>query len=253
MEQSPIPQIPQLRFRARLASCPADLAAASRLRAQAFLGGKGGDLLEADCDAFDAKALHLLVEDVTDGSLAGVARLLVHAQPEDLLNGYSAQFYNLEALARSGLKTAELGRFCTDPARRDPDILRLIWGGLAALVARENISLLCGCSSFKGQDWQAYRDALAHLRAHLTPEPLRAGQKSPRALPYARLLARHAPDPKRALSTLPQLLRSYLMLGGTVSDHAVLDPDLDTFHVFTALDIRAIPPARARLLQATPL
>ncbi|MBA4351813.1 MAG: ornithine-acyl-ACP acyltransferase, partial [Rhodobacter sp.] len=34
-----------------------------------------------------------------------------------------------------------------------------------------------------------------------------------------------------------------------VSDHAVLDPDLDTLHVFTAVEIAAIPPVRARLLR----
>jgi hypothetical protein len=34
-----------------------------------------------------------------------------------------------------------------------------------------------------------------------------------------------------------------------VSDHAVCDDDLDTLHVFTAVEIAKIPPARARALR----
>ena len=44
-------------------------------------------------------------------------------------------------------------------------------------------------------------------------------------------------------------LRTYLSMGGWVSDHAVIDASLNTLLVFTALEINAIPPARARLLR----
>ena len=37
---------------------------------------------------------------------------------------------------------------------------------------------------------------------------------------------------------------------GWVSDHAVVDRDLGTLHVFTGLEVRAVPHARARLLRA---
>ena len=50
--------------------------------------------------------------------------------------------------------------------------------------------------------------------------------------------------------TMPPLLRTYLMMGGWVSDHAVVDTDLNTLHVFTGLEIAAVPPSRARLLRA---
>jgi putative hemolysin len=49
---------------------------------------------------------------------------------------------------------------------------------------------------------------------------------------------------------MPPLLRSYLAMGGWVSDHAVVDRDLGTLHVFTGLEIGAIPAARARQLRA---
>jgi hypothetical protein len=39
-------------------------------------------------------------------------------------------------------------------------------------------------------------------------------------------------------------------MGGWVSDHAVIDRQMNTLHVFTGLEIAAIPPNRARLLRA---
>ena len=57
-------------------------------------------------------------------------------------------------------------------------------------------------------------------------------------------------DPRRAMAAMPPLLRTYLMMGGWVSDHAVMDRQLGTMHVFTGVEIRAIPPARRRLLHA---
>ena len=57
-------------------------------------------------------------------------------------------------------------------------------------------------------------------------------------------------DPRAAVQALPPLLRSYLRMGGWVSDHAVIDKALQTLHVFTGLEIGTIPPARKRLLRA---
>ena len=74
--------------------------------------------------------------------------------------------------------------------------------------------------------------------------------KAPRVFRFARALRLRKPDPRAAMAAMPPLLRSYLAMGGWVSDHAVVDDHLDTLHVFTGLEIRAIPPARARLLRA---
>ena len=57
-------------------------------------------------------------------------------------------------------------------------------------------------------------------------------------------------DRDAALRGLPPLLRSYLAMGGWVSDHAVVDRDLNTLHVFTAVEISSIPAERAETLRA---
>ena len=38
-------------------------------------------------------------------------------------------------------------------------------------------------------------------------------------------------------------------MGGWVSDHAVVDAEMNTLHVFTGVEIGAIPAARARALR----
>jgi putative hemolysin len=83
---------------------------------------------------------------------------------------------------------------------------------------------------------------------HLAPQRWLPRVKAPDVFRFARGL-RRKPDAKRAMLTMPPLLRSYLAMGGWVSDHAVVDRDLNTLHVFTGLEIRALPEARARLLR----
>ncbi len=87
-----------------------------------------------------------------------------------------------------------------------------------------------------------HRPALARLAPFLAPPglgPLRL------AAEVAPIVAGPAGD-----APLPPLLQTYLAMGGWVSDHAVVDRELDTLHVFTGVEIAAIPPARARLLRA---
>jgi putative hemolysin len=116
-------------------------------------------------------------------------------------------------------------------------------------VDEEGVEMLFGCSSFRGTDAQGYLDAFAMLKErHLAPKRWLPRVKAPDVFRFARRL-RRKPDARRAMLTMPPLLRSYLAMGGWVSDHAVVDRDLNTLHVFTGLEIRAIPEARARLLR----
>jgi putative hemolysin len=51
---------------------------------------------------------------------------------------------------------------------------------------------------------------------------------------------------------MPPLLRAYLLMGGWVSDHAVIDKKLNTIHVFTGLEVSKIPNAKKRFLLKKP-
>jgi hypothetical protein len=83
---------------------------------------------------------------------------------------------------------------------------------------------------------------------HLAPRRWLPRVKAPSVFRFGKL-SRGKPDLKRATAEMPPLLRTYLMMGGWVSDHAVIDRDLGTLHVFTGLEISAVPAGRARILR----
>ena len=231
-------------YRVRAASGAHDIGAARALRTQAFRTAR------PDQDAFDSRCVQMLVEQRTTGALVGGFRMLVTTSGAEVLDSYSAQFYDLAALSARGGTVLELGRFCIHPACHDPDVLRVAWGALTAHVDRMGIDMLFGCSSFAGTEVGDYADALLLLRArHVGPDNLRPRLKATEVIRFADLPDR-APDARRAMQVMPPLLRTYLTMGGWVSDHAVIDRDLGTLHVFTGLEIGAIPPARKRLLRA---
>lgn len=240
------------RYRTRLAETPSDIEAAQRLRWRAFIDGKGAALRPdgRDADAYDAVCRHVLVEEAKTGRLVATFRLLPLGSGAEIAQSYSAQYYDLDALRQFDRPMVEMGRFCVEPGLADPDILRAAWGAVTRFVDAEGVELLFGCSSFHGTDTKAYADAFAMLKErHLAPKRWLPRIKAPNVFRFAQRL-RRTPDRTRALKTMPPLLRSYLTMGGWVSDHAVVDGDLNTLHVFTGLEIRLIPPARAKALRA---
>ncbi|MEI4234444.1 GNAT family N-acetyltransferase [Roseovarius sp. D22-M7] len=236
------------RYVARQANGPEDLRRAEMLRAARFGRADG-----ADRDAFDARCAHLLVEERATGRLVCCCRLLFLSGGGEIAQSYSAQFYDLGPLARFEGRMAEIGRFCIAPDRPDPDILRVAWAALTRLVDARGIAMLFGCSSFAGVRAEAYLDSFAVLRArHLAPRDWGPRIKAPSVYRFAERLQRYRPDPREAMRLMPPLLRSYLAMGGRVSDHAVIDRDLGTLHVFTGLEVGAIPDRRKRALRALP-
>lgn len=235
-------------YTARFAQSDEDLARAQRLRQLSFRGARCGEA--RDVDAFDAICHHVLVEEASSGALMCCYRLLPLADGTEIGRSYSAQFYDLSALAGFGGPMIELGRFCIKPDVQDPDILRIAWAAMTRIVDEAGVELLFGCSSFPGTETGTHQDAFGLLRdSHLAPQHWRPRVKAPDVFRFAERLAACKPDARRAMQAMPPLLRTYLLMGGWVSDHAVVDRDLGTLHVFTGVEIRAIPPARARALR----
>jgi putative hemolysin len=231
------------KYTVQRAATAAEKAAALDLRALCF------GIADGAADQFDAAAVHMLVRAQSDGAVVATFRMSTCAGA-GIADSYAAQFYDLEKLHNFEGPLLELGRFCVHPDYADPDILRIAWASLTAFVDEAGVQMLFGCSSFAGTQPERYLDAFALLRArHLGPERWRPAVKAPEVFLYsAEITAK--PDLVRANAAMPPLLRSYLMMGGWVSGHAVIDRTMNTLHVFTALDIGAIPPARKKLLRA---
>lgn len=247
------PKLVRGRHVVRLAESESDLRRAQALRWHCFIGAAGGageaGAAGLDRDEFDPICRHVLVEDLASGQLAACYRILPLTGAR-IGDSYSARAYGLEALAGFAGPMLEVGRFCIRPGLRDPNIMRLAWGALAHHVETERVGLLFGCSSFAGTDPAPHLDAFALLRQrHLAPARWRPRVKAPEVFRFADVLRDWEADGARARAELPPLLRSYLLMGGWVSDHAVIDRQLNTLHVFTAVEVRGVPPSRRRLLR----
>lgn len=232
------------RYRTRMTNAPSDLRAAQVLRARCFGLDK-----PLDRDAFDDRCTHFLIHERKSGALVCTFRML-DVTGADISASYAAQFYELSALEKFDGRMVELGRFCIAPEAKDPEILRVAWAAMTTYVDQHDVKLLFGCSSFAGTEMNTYLDAFAVLKAqHLAPTRWLPRVKAPDVFRFAARL-RRKPNMKKALAHMPPLLRTYLMMGGWVSDHAVVDRQMNTLHVFTGVEIGAIPATRKRLLRA---
>lgn len=234
------------RYVARHARSDDDVRAAQRLRSLAFTGVN----TDLDHDRFDTICTHVLIEDTCTQELVCCFRLMPFDSGRDIGRSYAAQYYELSALEGFAGSMVEMGRFCVHPDRLDPDILRVAWGAMAAYVDDNGYELLFGCSSFSGTDAQQYLDVFAMLRdRYLAPKHWLPKVKAADVFRFTAKLCR-TPDIRLARLRMPPLLRTYLLMGGWVSDHAVVDRDLNTLHVFTGLEMGRIPAARKRALRA---
>lgn len=232
------------RYRARLAETDADLLTAQCLRGLVFGGGQ-----VRDEDQFDSSCDHMLVEDLSTETVVCCFRFMPLRSGREIDCSYSAQYYDLSGLKLYEGRMVEMGRFCVTPGWSDPDVLRIAWGAMTSYVDEHSIDLLFGCSSFAGTDAAEYDDTFAKLKAHhLGPERWLPHVKAPDVFEFSEALPRK-PNAKKAMQRMPPLLRTYLMMGGWVSDHAVIDVRMNTLHVFTGVEIAHIPPVRKKLLR----
>ena len=238
-----MPALARGRYKASLAETAEDVAEAQALRRLAF-HTDGPDI-----DTFDSICDHVLVREERSGTLVCCFRLLTLSGGSEIGQSYSAQYYDLAGLEDYAGPMVEMGRFCIHPDWTDPDILRVAWGAMTTYVDDNGIEMLFGCSSFAGTETGEYLDAFAMLKhRHLGPKRFLPRIKAPDVFRFAARL-RQKPDAKKAMLRMTPLLKTYLLMGGWVSDHAVVDRAMNTLHVFTGLEIGAIPPARKRLLR----
>lgn len=240
------------KYQVRFAHSPEDVLAAQKLRYLAFHADQtGNDSVSLDQDAYDEICQHVIIEDTRTSEMVCCFRILPLNSGTEISSSYSAQYYELSALESFDGPMVEMGRFCIHPDCNDPDILRVAWGAMTKFVDENGVEMLFGCSSFQGTDEKAYLDSFAMLRdRHLAPKRWLPRVKAPNVFRFAERL-RRKPNMKQAMRLMPPLLKTYLMMGGWVSDHAVVDRHMNTLHVFTGVEIKAIPAARKRLLRLT--
>ncbi len=227
----------------RLASEPADLEAAHRLRYAVFVEELGGDgpLVDherrLERDAFDAAFDHLVLIDTrrdpaSRDHVVGVYRLG---------RGQGGRFYcddefDLAPLRGSGRRLLELGRSCVHRDYRGGAATHRLWGGVASYVRRHEVEVLFGVASFHGTDPRALAGPLSLLHhAYLAPPALRV-RAHDHAFERMDLIAPHAIDRPAAIRAIPSLIKGYLRMGGLVGEGAFVDRAFNTVDVCLVMD-----------------
>ena len=225
----------------RLAKTEADIDAAQALRYRVFYDemeakpSEEAARLRRDVDPFDEVCDHLLVTDhsMGDGAKSVIAtyRLLRGAVAESYGRFYTASEYDIKNLYGLPGEMLELGRSCVDARSRNRPTMQLLWRGIATYVFHHNISVMFGCASLQGTDPKSLAIPLSYLHHfHMAPSGFRT-----KALPNLYVDMNFCPpdklDKRRALASLPPLIKGYLRLGGFDGDGAVVDEQFNTTDV----------------------
>jgi putative hemolysin len=224
----------------RLANSPAEIDAAQALRYRVFYNEMGAapsaDMAarQRDYDHFDTTCDHLVVLDHKEtlaNEVVGTYRIMRREHARRAGGFYTASEYDISRLQAFPGPVMELGRSCVDARYRDRATMQLLWRGITEYVNAYGIELMFGCGSLPGTDPEKLKIQLSYLyHYHLAPEQLRA-KALPNRFTEMNLLPKDAFDAKRAMASLPPLLKGYLRVGGFVGDGAVIDTQFNTTDV----------------------
>ncbi|MCI0485887.1 MAG: GNAT family N-acetyltransferase [Blastocatellia bacterium] len=106
-----------------------------------------------DQDEFDLDCHHLIVLESSEERIVGTYRVQTAEMAESGRGFYSAGEFDLSNLPLYMLENAvELGRACIDRTNRSPQVLFLLWKGIAAYMVHNRKRYLFGCCSLTSQD-----------------------------------------------------------------------------------------------------
>ncbi|MGB9419166.1 MAG: GNAT family N-acetyltransferase, partial [Acidobacteriaceae bacterium] len=143
-------------YRLRLAETAAERGAACRLRFRVFNLELGEGLAESyangmDQDTYDAVCEHLLVEEKASGRIVGTYRMQSGTTAWRHRGYYSAREFDFGPYEGLRPHLLELGRACIDREHRSPEVLTLLWRGIAQYAEHHGLRYLIGCSSVPSQ------------------------------------------------------------------------------------------------------
>lgn len=248
------------RYRLRLAQTVEDRDAACRLRFRVFNLELGEGLASSyqtgmDTDPFDLFCEHLLVEDKMEDHpgrrVVGTYRMQTGETAGQKLGYYSEQEFDFAPYEPLRAGILELGRASIDREHRTPEVLTLLWRGIAQYATGMGLRYLIGCSSLNSQDpaegWQMYRQLDAYrVGAELETRPTAA---------YACPTEHEGRNPQQPAGTtsqtmnapaqvkVPRLLRTYLALGARIAAAPAWDRGFGTIDFLTLLDLKTLTPA----------
>jgi putative hemolysin len=248
------------RYRLRLAETFEDREAACRLRFKVFNIELGEGLDSSyetglDTDQFDLFCEHLLVEDKQQESssrrIVGTYRMQSGLTAAKNLGYYSEQEFNFAPYEPLRPGILELGRASIDREHRTPEVLTLLWRGIAQYANDMGLRYLIGCSSLTSRNpeegWQLYRQ-LEHYR--VSPE-FETVPTAAYACPTEPAGNDAQPSPANGAEELasgevvkvPKLLKTYLAIGARIAAAPAWDRAFGTIDFLTLLDLKLLSSA----------
>lgn len=253
------------RYRVRLAQTAEDREAACRLRFKVFNIELGEGLESSyrtglDTDKFDLVCEHLLVEDKLEDNpakrIVGTYRMQSGDNAARNLGYYSEQEFGFAPYEPLRAGILELGRASIDREHRTPEVLTLLWRGIAQYATDMGLRYLIGCSSINSKDpaegWQMYRQ----LEHYLVPPEF---ETVPTKAYACSTLHRVEATPSSSLDDpsvsipesvkVPKLLKTYLAIGCRIGGPPAWDREFGTIDFLTFLDLKLVSSsARNRFL-----
>jgi putative hemolysin len=262
------------RYRVRLAQSAEDRIAACRLRFRVFNIEMGEGLESSyqtglDTDQFDEVCEHLIVEDKQEDNpvrrIVGTYRMQTGATAARNHGYYSEQEFNLGPYEPLRPGVLELGRASIDREHRTPEVLTLLWRGIAQYATDMGLRYLIGCSSLTSrvpaEGWQLYRQ-LDQFRvppefetmpttAYACPiEPPSAEAQPSSCMAESSSAEDCDPAASQPVSVkVPKLLKTYLAIGARIAAPPAWDREFGTIDFLTLLDLKLLShAARSRFL-----
>lgn len=239
------------RYRLRLAASAADRAAVYRLRFRVFnlemsKGLESSYANGLDTDDFDPHCEHLMVEDKLANhthKVVGTYRMQSGTTARKHLGYYTDQEFDLNPYEAMRSEMLELGRAAVAREHRTPEVLMLLWRGIAQYAHDHGLRYLMGCSSLMTQD----QDAGWRLHARLADYHIESAlQTLPRA---AFECARRLESCSETETDPPRLLKTYLAIGARIASPPAWDQAFGSIDFLTWMDLRKITTgARNRFL-----
>jgi putative hemolysin len=240
------------RYRLRLAETPEDREAACRLRFRVFNLELGEGLDSSyetglDTDPFDASCEHLIVEDKQQDNpsraIVGTYRMQSGVTAALNLGYYSQQEFDLSPYEDMRPEILELGRASIDREHRTPEVLTLLWRGIAQYATDMGLRYLIGCSSLTSRNpaegWELYRQ-LENYR--VPPE----SATNPTSAYECFIESQRIPGPESMTVEpvkVPKLLKTYLAIGARIAAPPAWDRAFGTIDFLTILDLKLLSSA----------
>ncbi|NBW98806.1 GNAT family N-acetyltransferase [bacterium] len=183
-----------------------------------------------DWEALDAKADHLVIEDLQTDQIVGTYRLISTSFGNTL---YSNTEFDLDEFLKTPGVKLELSRACIHRNYRNGSVITLLWRGVCEYIAALKADEVIGCSSVNTMDGREVARMISSLAKQ------RSQLESFTILPresYLRRNGLHLVNQSK-VEAIPSLLQVYLKAGAKVSLHPAWDYDFHCVDFFTVLKV----------------